>query len=220
MHGNAAPADGSLFLHREQPPDCSHCSERALISVALQKTEHHSHLVRLENTAWFWVWSRAACGLFPFFGPCVIQRWWNLFICPSPPPPAGSNSLCVTAPYSFEIRLSACAVSGCISEQKNPPSVRWDAAQESRAAVNHVTWDQRKWEWGHSSWSEDVNWSNQETKLPLEMILLKMWKTQRWNDLPEKQWGKLEKETESRPVIGGAVQNGVCVSREGSAGCS
>ena len=81
------------------------------------KIQHYSHLERpcvvvKGSCEWFWVNSEAACGLFVLRGPCVIQRCWNRFICPSPP--CWSNYPCVTAPRSSETRLLAHAVSGRI----------------------------------------------------------------------------------------------------------
>lgn len=96
------------------------------IQRPLFKIQHNSHLERRcvvlsckRLCEWFWVCREAACGLFVFFGPCVIQRCWNHFICPSPP--CLGNYPCVTVPWSFEVRLPVCTVSGCISMQQLIP---------------------------------------------------------------------------------------------------
>lgn len=98
-------------------------------SVQHNSIQHNSHLERpcvflsgKRPCEWFWVCSEAACGLSVSLGPCLIQRCWNHFICPSPL--CWGNYTCVSVPRSPETRRPARTVSGCIISAVAHPLTR------------------------------------------------------------------------------------------------
>lgn len=125
---------------------------------------------------WFWVCSEAACGLFVFLGPYLIQRCWNHFISPSSPR-AWGNCLSVTVlppPLRHDCRLtiSSWLLTPRKTTTTTDPPVRYKEGVKGSCQSCNLRAGP-PW-WGHSTWCEkQVNWSNQEIKYPPDISLLK-----------------------------------------------